>query len=175
MDLSIITTLAGLIGGSLSGVKSGTEIAKDIRDLVSKPDPDLSEIKVRLVGLIDQLLHAKEAQMAIQDALLELQREQLRLDRFAQEATRYQLANTDMGGLVYSLKPDDQSGEPPHDLCASCFQRGQKSILQRVGFNTLGCTQCNERVYRSDGTGKARTARIQTGFDILDPYAGSDD
>ena len=174
MDLNNIAALVGLAGGSLSGVKSITEIAKDIKDLVSKPNPDLSEINLRLVGLMDQLLAAKQAQMTLQNALLDLQREQQRLDRFSQEATRYQMAKTDMGGLVYTLKPGHENGEPPHDLCASCFQRGQKSILQRVGFNTLGCSQCNERVYRSDGTGQARTARIQAGWDVLDPYSGDD-
>ncbi|NTT88586.1 hypothetical protein [Tabrizicola fusiformis] len=166
------------IGEGATGLLTGsTSAIKGVMDLVRKPNPDLSEIKALAAEAIDKLLEAKTAQMAMQDALLKLQDEQKKRDRFQAEAQRYVLTKTDMGGFVYALRPDQARGEQEHYLCTSCFEAEVKSMLQPVNFNTLGCTRCGEKVFKSDGRDNgARVARrgLSTRYDILNPY-GDDD
>ena len=161
--LDLGTRAGGTLGATATGLRA-------VLDLAKKPDADLTEIKSRLVDLMDQLIQAKEAQMMTQKALLELQQEQVRRERFALEVERYALSATDMGGLVYELKPDDDRGEPPHSLCANCFEQGQKSILQRVAHNTFGCPRCKARVFKDFKKLGVVSGSLRTGYDVLDPY-----
>ncbi|MCC5965527.1 MAG: hypothetical protein JJU24_05260 [Natronohydrobacter sp.] len=161
--LDLGTKAGGTLGATATGLRA-------VLDLAKRPDADLTEIKTRLVDLIDQLIQAKEAQMMTQNALLELQQEQARDQRFADEAARYTLSETDMGGLVYALKPDHKNGEPRHCLCANCFEQRQKSILQRVAHNTLGCPRCKAQVYMDFKESGPRSGGLHTRWDVLDPY-----
>jgi hypothetical protein len=43
---------------------------------------------------------------------------------------RYKLVAPFSGCMVYALQKAMSDGEPPHYLCAACFQKGQRSILQ---------------------------------------------
>lgn len=162
------------IGEGATGLLTGSTAAvKGVMDLVRKPDPDLSEVKALAAEAIDKLLEAKTAQMAMQDALLKLQDEQKKRDRFQAEAERYVLTKTDMGGFIYALRAAQKRDEPEHYLCASCFEGEIKSVLQPVNFNTLGCTRCGEKVFKSDGRDNgARVGRgLSSRYDILNPYA----
>lgn len=161
--LSMGEGAAGLLTASTSAIKGVVE-------LVRKPNPDLVEIKSLAADAIDKLLEAKSAQMAMQDKLLKLEDELRKRDQFQQEAQRYALVKTELGGLVYTLKPDEARGQPAHDLCAACFDREIKSMLQPVDFNTLGCNTCGARVLKPDGRMRAQIGRIETGWDMLDPY-----
>lgn len=142
-----------LITGSASAVKAVVE-------LVRKPNPDLVEIKAIAVDAIDKLMEAKTAQMMQQDKLLELENQIRKRDRFQQESQRYALTKTELGGFVYTLKPDDPSGEPAHDICAACFEREIKSVLQAVNFNTLGCPACGAQVFKPDGRSGAMIGAV---------------
>ena len=153
MDLATITTLGGLIGGSLSGVKTGTEIAEKIRELVSKPDVDVTATKQLTSKLLDRLIELQSDHIAMQSALAEIMAQQHRAERFQAEAGRYALQRTDLGAVVYELKPTDTRGEPPHCICATCYDQQIKSVLQPVERNTLGCHRCGGRFLKSDGQG----------------------
>lgn len=161
--LDLGTKAGGTLGATATGLRA-------VLDLAKRPDPDLTEIKSRLVDLMDQLIQVKEAQMMTQNVLLELQQEQARQQRFADEAERYALSETDMGGIVYALKPGHENGEPRHCLCANCFEQGQKSILQRVAHNTLGCPRCKAQVHMDFKLPGPRAAGLRTGWDVTDPY-----
>jgi hypothetical protein len=52
------------------------------------------------------------------------------LEAWETEKKRYQLTDYGRGTFAYALKPDAADGEPPHRVCANCYQHGQKSILQ---------------------------------------------
>ena len=151
-NLFSFITEALSIGDGATKLVTGTAAAvKSLVDLTRKPNPDLTEIKALAIDALDKLLEAKAAQMQQQDKLMELEDKLRKQDRFLQEAQRYALAKTDLGGLVYTLKPDDARGEPAHDLCAACFDREVKSVLQPVDFNTLGCPTCGGKVLKPDG------------------------
>jgi hypothetical protein len=45
----------------------------------------------------------------------------------------YELKATHGGGLVWSLKPDAQGPETPHQICTKCYEEGKRSFLQPKG------------------------------------------
>lgn len=149
--MSVISDALALTNGVTGFVTGATAAVKGIVEMTKKPAPDVSEIKRLAIEVIDQLLEAKAAQMTMQDALMKLQDEQKKRDRFQAEAHRYALTRTDLGAMVYSLKPDEARGEPPHDLCATCFEDQIKSVLQPVKSNTLGCNRCGGTFLKPDG------------------------
>jgi hypothetical protein len=46
------------------------------------------------------------------------------------EKARYQLREVNTGVFAYVPKQGMEQGEPFHMLCANCYERGEKSILQ---------------------------------------------
>lgn len=151
--LETITALL-TVGGSLMGLsKDATAAAQNIKGLIDKPGGDNEGAKRLASDLLNHLLRLQMQQLALQDALRNLQEEQRRIDRFQAEAVRYVLTQTEQGSFLYELDPDHANGEPAHCICATCYEKRIKSILQPVAHNTLTCGVCSGRFYRPDGRG----------------------
>jgi hypothetical protein len=56
-------------------------------------------------------------------------------DLEAWEATkaRYEMKKTSGGGVAWFLKKDAQGSEPPHEICAKCYEERKRNILQPKG------------------------------------------
>ncbi|MGR3760925.1 hypothetical protein ACUXV3_12465 [Roseobacteraceae bacterium NS-SX3] len=167
-DIGHILSLVSQAG---SGLLTATQIADNLKKVFSSEEPDIAASKQAVLELLDKLLDAKRDQIAVESLLSELKKDLDKADRFAQEAARYQLTQTDMGGRVYALKADDTSGEPPHEICASCYDEGKKSILQfsTKQMNTLVCHRCNATALKSDGRESAAyvVSTARTPWDIF--------
>lgn len=168
--LENLPAMIGLATSAIGLVKGATDVANDIKGLVEKPDIDAGATKKLVSDLLDRLIRLQAEQLALKGTVMDMQEELRRVDHFEGEAQRYTLVRTEMGALVYELKQSHAYGQPAHCICATCYERRIKSILQPVGFNTLGCTVCGGKFLRPDGRSGAATARIETGWDILDPY-----
>jgi hypothetical protein len=152
--IRMMTELAAILGISTQAVglaKGATEFAQGIKGLVNKPDVDAGELKQLVSDLLDRLLRLQKEQLAMQAELLDFQNEQGKRSRFHGEKHRYTMVKTELGAIIYSLKPDDARGELPHDLCTNCFDDDVKSVLQPVDFNTLGCPKCGSKFFKPDG------------------------
>jgi len=97
------------------------------------------------------LFAAQQEQSALVKTIDELEKEIARLKAWDGEKERYELKDVYHGGaLVYALKPEKSGGEPPHWLCANCYQQQQKSIFQRA--NSTGflyaykCPRCRAEI-----------------------------
>lgn len=65
------------------------------------------------------------------------------------EKTRYAMVSVLGGSLVYALKESMKGSEPPHWICANCYQDGQKSILiprNKDGWTHAGCMKCKAEI-----------------------------
>jgi DNA-directed RNA polymerase subunit RPC12/RpoP len=106
---------------------------------------------------------AKFEAMELQDRCSALRREAEQLNQelvklrnwFEDEKPKYQLHELAPNALVYALKPVEQPSGPTHYLCAHCYNRSIKSILQadgHTGFERkLVCHECGSFVlYRDD-------------------------
>ena len=54
------------------------------------------------------------------------------LEAWETEKQRYELKEIAFGSFAYVVKPAMQGTEPPHQICANCYQQAKKSILQAV-------------------------------------------
>ena len=76
---------------------------------------------------------AKESTIATDERVREAEAEVARLKAWEREKDRYRLVRWEYGAFAYILKDAEAGGEPPHALCATCYQRGIKSLLQFNG------------------------------------------
>jgi len=110
---------AGQIAIGLINVKATTEVqAKAI------------ELNQLILAAQGDLFAANAAQSALIDELRELKQQIVRMKHWETEKQRYELAAPFPGCMVYALKRSMSGGQTPHYLCASCYQKGQPSILQ---------------------------------------------
>jgi hypothetical protein len=155
-------TDAATISAGLQSLKAAFDISKALLNLGLS-----AQIKDQIREMNDRILAAQESAIASRDyqsALLkqinDLEKQIADLEKWDAEAETYQL--TDIGRPVptpfvhrvvyaYCPKQGTHTTEPPHSLCANCFNDRHKSILQPqqlVGhIDTLFCQRCHEVLY----------------------------
>ena len=115
----------------------------DVRD-ASK----VQALKSELMGL---LIEAQEAQLALVAEKRDLAERVRELEAWDGEKQRYEMKDVGQGCIAYAVKPEAQGAEPPHALCAQCYQRGRKSILTPFVIPAgraqgLGCHACGSEL-----------------------------
>ncbi|EOF6096813.1 hypothetical protein ACK1FP_004319 [Salmonella enterica] len=62
----------------------------------------------------------------------------------------YELYSLPEGALVYQLKPEYRTTQPEHYLCAHCYLKDIKSILNPIppvsGFKMMRCPECHVEI-----------------------------
>jgi polyhydroxyalkanoate synthesis regulator phasin len=147
-----------MISGTMSALKAAGEITKLI---IASRDANVVrekviELQAQIFAAQQNALMAQSDQFTLLQRVSELEKQIADLEAWNTEKQRYELKRLRSGGLVYSLKADASGSEPPHEICAACYQRGKKSILQKVPPNTartaLGmpstsrCPECKSEI-----------------------------
>jgi hypothetical protein len=132
---------------AIASLKTAGDIAKAMIGL-----HDAQAVKAKIIELQTEILSAQQSALSAQSdqfALLErmgqLEKQIAQLEAWEVETQRYQLSDVGMGRLAYTLKPETAGFEPPHSICAACFQHRKKSILQPdmdSWWSTLVCPEC---------------------------------
>jgi hypothetical protein len=131
----------------LSAFKAMFDMAKGLKDI-----NDAAIRNGAVIELQEQILAAQEQQSTLIDRIHTLEEEVAHLKAWDGEKKRYELKDVYSGGaIVYSLKPEERDGEPPHWLCTNCYQQHQKSILQRAEHSgatwAFRCPRCHSAVH----------------------------
>ena len=116
----------------VSELVTGLGLFKSMMD-TAKGLKDISDAAVRntvAVELQEKILAAQEAQSTLVERVRDLEKEVARFETWDAEKQRYQLTDFGGGTFAYALKEGMAKGEPPHRICAPCYEKGQKSILQ---------------------------------------------
>lgn len=123
-----VTEIAGL----MSSLKAAKDIAQTMIGL-----RDAAAFQAKAIEFQSKILDAQNAAFAAQEersALVErvhdLEQEVARLEAWDAEKQRYELKDVGSGALAYALKNEAGGTEPPHWICAKCYEDGKKSILQ---------------------------------------------
>lgn len=118
---------------------------------------DSAAFQAKLIEFQSKLIDANNASFAAQDertALLkrisQLEEEVAALKAWNADKERYELENLYTGLFAYIPKEGMEKGEPPHALCANCFERKTKSFLQSNGNHDVHqhewfCPKCGFR------------------------------
>ena len=101
-----------------------------------------------------KILSAQADQTELAETVGALKARVAELEAWDADKKRYKL--TDLGGgmTAYSLKEGMENGEPPHHLCAACYNEGHKSIMQKEDrtpgrCQVLVCHRCGSDLYLS--------------------------
>lgn len=109
------------------------------------------EVNAKLMAAVAVALAAQEKQAALTQRIGELEKEVMELKDWNREAQRYQLTEVAPRAFAYHLKPGMEHGEPAHLLCANCFAKKEKSIIQGVtgAYQTRDykCFSCKTTLY----------------------------
>lgn len=137
------------LGMALSSLKSASDLAKSLIEL--RDAAKIGEVSIELNGKIaaaQQLaISAQHEQAALVSEINNLKKQIVGYEDWAAEQKRYQLHDFGSGTFAYILKEGMENGEPPHNICANCYQKSQKSILQNRGGTYDGrefydCPKC---------------------------------
>jgi hypothetical protein len=115
---------------------------------------DLSDASARYAAVIElqeKIFAAQEAQTSLIQKLRDLEAEVAQFTNWNTEKERYILTDFGSGTFAYALKPDKANGEPPHRICANCYNHGHNSLLQFTlvsdrGRECLDCQRCGKEV-----------------------------
>ena len=109
-------------------LKSAGETAKgliDIRDTV-KFGNAVIELQAQILAAQQGAFIAQTRESALAEEVRGLKARMAELEEWDAEKQKYQLEQVYSGALAYVLKPESDTGEPPHWLCTACYQHGKK-------------------------------------------------
>ena len=127
--------MANLLSAVLDPLKSAGDTAKglvEIRD-TAKFGGAIIELQAQILTAQQGALAAQEREATLAEEIRSLKEQVAKLEAWETEKQRYQLTDFGGGTFAYLLKPDMSESEPEHRICAACYEKRQKSILQFRG------------------------------------------
>jgi hypothetical protein len=154
----------GEIIAAIQSTKALGELLKATTSLANHNDlmSAVSEVNSKLMDATAVALASQEAQSRYLARIRELETELNKVAGWEAQAVRYELRELSLGKFAYALRPEELAkGEPHHLLCANCFVKHQKALLQLNAHNEMGqwydCHNCKSTLHtmqsvRPDGT-----------------------
>ncbi len=146
--------------GAISGLKAAAEGAIALGKLHTLAEVQAKAVELQQIILSAQssALEAQSEQFALLEQIRNLEKELADVKAWESEKQKYELidlfAGNDRAGaaFVYARKSGVEPAEPPHKICAHCYQEGKKSILQQEtrvpGMDrVLLCNACGSEIY----------------------------
>lgn len=156
--------MVGEIGAALTSLKTAFDLAKGISEIAKSAD-----IQGAVIGLQHQILQAQESALSARDRestllqqIADLKSELATFQSWEQEKARYSLEVLPPGISMYGLIPEQANGEPDHKLCAICFHKGIKTILNSApydGQTKWTCRVCNTNEFTGQRNPRTTTIR----------------
>lgn len=128
-------------------LKDALGLIKQAKDLTeaSAIHGKVIEMQALVAEALSEVIDARQAHAAQLEHINELEKEIARLKAWDGENDRYELKDVSAGAFVYVPKAGMEGGEPPHWLCAHCYQHTKKSLMQpqgRTADNTWMTWKC---------------------------------
>lgn len=127
--------VAEIVSG-LAGIKTALDILKGLKksDASSNILSEIADLQTALIEVQQGIIAANQTHTEDIDRIRGLEAQVASFEAWEREKARYELKPVPPASFVYALKPDMAAGEPLHWLCATCYQRGEKSFLQRGSY-----------------------------------------
>lgn len=120
--------MVGEVFAGISAFKTMFDLAKALKEM------DAANIRNSAVmDLQDRIMTAQAAYAALASTVSDLEAQVRRFETWEAEKQRYQLEELPPGILMYRLKAGMENGEPPHKICANCYNKGEKAFLYNLG------------------------------------------
>jgi Zn finger protein HypA/HybF involved in hydrogenase expression len=154
----------GAIAAALSSLKAAKDISQAMVGLGSAAafQEKRLELQSKILDAQESAFTAQQERTTLLDRVSNLEKELANAKAWEAEKQRYELQSVHAGAFAYSLKPQALGAEPAHWLCAACYDKGQKSVLQR-GASSYGsgewpfiCPNCKSVIYTNQGPGEVK-------------------
>ena len=139
------------IGAAIGAFKNLADLVGKLGDGRSEESREaVAELYNSVLDIQQQLLAAQHREHDLLARYRALEEEIAHARDWQAEAARYVLRSVE-GGVVRQQKADHASADPPHWLCANCFEEKMRSYLQRDarvvnGRNLWKCARCSSAV-----------------------------
>ena len=155
-DMSAISGVAASLNAAINIVKA----MKDLRDW-SVVQSKVIELQSIILDAQSSIFAVNQERSTLVERISQLEKELASAKAWEAEKQRYELADVGVNNFAYALKPAMRGSEPPHYLCANCYQQDKKSILHHMDTASMGdlltCSSCNAKMLIRHGY-KAPTA-----------------
>ena len=107
--------------------------------------------------------------ITLEQAMQRLEEDIRKFETWEREKERYQLVEVVTGGFAYALKPEAQGSDPPHHICAYCYEHRRRSILTSVYISIgraemLRCQPCGAEIFTHGVDHRPDSAAGRKGF-----------
>lgn len=148
------------IQAAIGGLQAAADIAKTMigmRDAALIQSKTI-ELQSAILAAQSSALTAQSEQFSLIDRIRDLEENVRRMEAWETEKTRYELTDLGDGQFAYALKEGTQPTEPSHNICANCYNRAEKSILQFESRNpgrhkVLVCHHCGAEIFMTGSRG----------------------
>jgi hypothetical protein len=130
-------------------LKAAGDLAQGLMDLrdITKLGGVVVKLNAEIIAAQRGALTAQQNEATMAEEIRGLKAKIVGLETWETEKQRYELQQRPPGAFVYALKSGMTNGEPSHDLCQTCYQRGKKSILQgtpetNMRYRVHLCPEC---------------------------------
>jgi len=109
-----------------------TKMATDLAAATdaTKRQAQLLEFQQALIGLSSKIATVQQENATLRNQKDDAEAELKRMKDWEHQKSRYKLVAPFPGCMVYALQKAVSGGEPPHYICAACFENGKRSVLQ---------------------------------------------
>lgn len=114
---------------SLKGAKDIAEAMVGLRDAAARQSKVI-EFQNVIMDAQQSVFAIQQERAALVEKVSELEEQVARLEKWNSEKERYELSELGNGTVAYRIKDAVRGTEPPHWICANCYDDGKKSHLQ---------------------------------------------
>ncbi|WP_295810352.1 hypothetical protein [uncultured Nitratireductor sp.] len=133
-----------MVGEIFAGASAFKSLADGVKALSEIKDAKRrSEVEVDLLG---KLIALQSDFSALRDSKEAIEKELVKIKDWNADKARYEMKSLEPGVLVYRVKEVERGSEPPHEICADCYNNDKKSLLHAVakgnGLTRYKCYSC---------------------------------
>jgi hypothetical protein len=154
------TWLDGIMS-PLNAAGQGIEKLIETRDLIKFGD-ELRKLHAEILAAQRGAMTAQANEATLLEEVGALKKQVTDLEAWESEKQRYQLIALAPNVIAYAVKESARGVEPPHLICANCYNAGKKSFLNQVTqgsrLDTYHCNGCGERLSVHKGADVPLTA-----------------
>jgi hypothetical protein len=158
-----MSTWLDSIMSPLNAAGQGIEKLIETRDLIKFGD-ELRKLHAEILAAQRGAMTAQANEATLLEQVSKLKKQVTDLEAWETEKQRYELVALAPNVMAYSVKPAARGTEPPHYICANCYNVGRKSFLNQIvqgrSLDRYKCGNCDEVLSVTKGDGSPRSALV---------------
>jgi hypothetical protein len=142
------------ITSPLSAASEGVQKLIEVRDLVKFGDA-LGKLQAQILAAQSAAMTGYAREAALLEEIGGLKKRVAELEAWEAEKERYELVALAPKVMAYAVKQTMRGADPPHYICANCYNSRRKSFLNQITRGTnvdiFQCNACGERLTINKG------------------------